>query len=226
MPKSLQEKRFDAAVASKGISSKPIYQTVLHLCQTLRLSGDLLDFGAGTGTLARQLIVSHTGGSITCADILPRPESLPAGILWRQTDLNNPIPVPDNSFDIIIASEVIEHLENPRATFREFYRLLRSDGALIVTTPNQESVRSLAALLMGGHFVAFLGRSYPAHITALVRKDFERICSETAFDPPQFYYTDLGGIPKLPQIRWQSLTFGLLKGRLFSDNIAVVTRKS
>jgi 2-polyprenyl-3-methyl-5-hydroxy-6-metoxy-1,4-benzoquinol methylase len=226
MTKSLQEKRFDAAVASKGISSKPIYQTVLHLYRTLRLSGDLLDFGAGTGTLAKQLIVSQTGGSITCADILPRPESVPSSILWLQTDLNNAIPVPDNSFDIIISSEVIEHLENPRATFREFYRLLRSNGVLIVTTPNQESVRSFAGLLLGGHFVMFLGRSYPAHITALLRKDFERICSETDFDPPQFYYTNWGGIPKLPQIHWQSLTFGLLKGRLFSDNVAVVTRKS
>jgi hypothetical protein len=95
-----------------------------------------------------------------------------------------------------------------------------------MTTPNQESVRSFAGLLMGGHFVAFLGRSYPAHITALLRKDFQRICHETCFAPPQFYYTDSGGIPKLPQVHWQSLTFGLLKGRLFSDNLAVVTRKS
>jgi 2-polyprenyl-3-methyl-5-hydroxy-6-metoxy-1,4-benzoquinol methylase len=226
MPESLLEKRFNTALASEGISAEPIYQTVLQLCRTLRLNGDLFEFGAGTGTLAKQLSVSHTDGTITCADIRPRPESLPGSILWVQTDLNNAIPVPANSFDIIISTEVIEHLENPRAIFREFYRLLRSHGVLIVTTPNQESVRSIAGLLMGGHFVAFLGRSYPAHITALLRKDFQRICSETYFDPPRFYYTDSGGIPKLPQIRWQSLTFGLLKGRLFSDNMAVVTQKS
>jgi hypothetical protein len=46
------------------------------------------------------------------------------------------------------------------------------------------------------------------------------------FAPPQFYHTDSGGIRKLPQIRRQSLSFGLLKGRLFSDNLAVVTQKS
>jgi hypothetical protein len=86
MPESLQEKRFNAALASEGISAEPILQTVLQLCRTLRLSGDLFEFGAGTGTLAKQLSVSHTVGTITCADIRPRPESLPASILWVQTD--------------------------------------------------------------------------------------------------------------------------------------------
>ena len=226
MRENLQEKRLHAALASEGISAGPIYQTVLHLCRSMRLHGDLLEFGAGTATLAKKLSVSHAGGTITCADIRPRPECLPASILWLQTDLNYPIPVPDHSYNFVISTEVIEHLENPRAAFREFYRLLRPGGILIVTTPNQESMRSLAGLLMGGHFVAFLGRSYPAHITALLRKDFQRICRETSFAPPQFFYTNSGGLPKLPHVRWQSLTFGLLKGRLFSDNVAVVTRKS
>jgi 2-polyprenyl-3-methyl-5-hydroxy-6-metoxy-1,4-benzoquinol methylase len=225
MPEILHEKRLQTALACDGISAEPIYQTVLQLCRTWRLKGDLLEFGAGTGTLAKQLAVSHPGGTMTCADIRPRPDSLPSTISWLEADLNNPIPVPDHSFDSIISTEVIEHLENPRAIFREFHRLLRPEGVLIVTTPNQESVRSIAGLLMGGHFVAFLGRSYPAHITALLRKDFQRICHETGFVPPEFHYTNSGGIPKLPHILWQSLSFGLLKGRLFSDNVAMATKK-
>jgi 2-polyprenyl-3-methyl-5-hydroxy-6-metoxy-1,4-benzoquinol methylase len=225
MPEILQKRRLHAALRSEGISAEPIYQTVLKLCRSWQLKGDLLEFGAGTGTLAKQLTLFYTGVTITCADIRPRPESLPSDIMWLEADLNHPIPVPDHSFDAIISTEVIEHLENPRAIFREFYRLLRPEGVLIVTTPNQESVRSIAGLLMGGHFVAFLGRSYPAHITALLRTDFQRICYETQFDAPQFYYTNSGGLPKLPHILWQSLSFGLLKGRLFSDNVAMATRK-
>jgi 2-polyprenyl-3-methyl-5-hydroxy-6-metoxy-1,4-benzoquinol methylase len=225
MLEHLQKKRLHTALGTEGISAERIYRTVLHLCRTLPLYGDVLEFGAGTGTLAKQLSVCHTDGKITCADIRPRPALLPANLSWLQTDLNECIPMPDSSFNGIVSTEVIEHLENPRAVFREFYRLLRPNGVLIVTTPNQESVRSLAGLLVGGHFVAFLGRSYPAHITALLRKDFQRICSESSFDSPYFYYTNSGGIPKLPHVQWQSLTFGLLKGRFFSDNIAIVTRK-
>jgi 2-polyprenyl-3-methyl-5-hydroxy-6-metoxy-1,4-benzoquinol methylase len=225
MPEILQEKRLEAALASEGISAEPIYQTVLRLCRSWQLNGDLLEFGAGTGTLARQLADFHTGGTITCADIRPSPESLPANIGWLEADLNHALPLSNQSFDGIISTEVIEHLENPRAIFREFYRLLRPGGLLIVTTPNQESLRALAGLLMGGHFVAFLGPSYPAHITALLRKDFQRICHETQFDAPQFFYTNSGGLPKLPHILWQSLSCGLLRGRLFSDNVAMAVRK-
>jgi 2-polyprenyl-3-methyl-5-hydroxy-6-metoxy-1,4-benzoquinol methylase len=222
VPETLQQRRLTSALASDGISAEPIYQTVLGLCGTSSVTGDLLEFGAGTGTLAKQLDVSQVCGTITCADIRPRPESLPAHISWLQADLSNALPLPDHSFNAILSTEVIEHLENPRATFREFHRLLRPGGILILTTPNQESVRGIAGLLMGGHFAAFLGKSYPAHITALLRKDFQRICSETNFRPPKFYYTDSGGIPKLPHILWQSVSFGLLKGRLFSDHIVVV----
>jgi hypothetical protein len=73
--------------------------------------------------------------------------------------------------------------------------------------------------------VDFLDNSYPAHITALVRKDFERICLETGFDPPRFSYTNHGGIPKFPRLAWQTLTFGAFRGQLFSDNVLILTRK-
>jgi 2-polyprenyl-3-methyl-5-hydroxy-6-metoxy-1,4-benzoquinol methylase len=130
------------------------------------------------------------------------------------------------SFDIVICSEVIEHLENPRQVLRSIHRLLRPGGTLVMTMPNQESIRSALAFLMRGHFVAFLGNSYPAHITALLRMDLERICAETHFEPPEFFYANYGGIPKLPRITWQQVSFGLCRGRRFSDTVGFITRRS
>lgn len=49
------------------------------------------------------------------------------------------LPVPDNSFDCIILSEVIEHLEKPQVSLREATRALRPGGRLLVTTPNYRS---------------------------------------------------------------------------------------
>jgi 2-polyprenyl-3-methyl-5-hydroxy-6-metoxy-1,4-benzoquinol methylase len=40
-----------------------------------------------------------------------------------------------NSFDLVIASEVLEHLWNPHNFFDEAYRVLRADGYLIIETP-------------------------------------------------------------------------------------------
>jgi 2-polyprenyl-3-methyl-5-hydroxy-6-metoxy-1,4-benzoquinol methylase len=222
---TIQARRFEAALASGGTSGTPIYEAVLSLAGRIRLQGDVLEFGAGTASLARQFLDGNLRGTVTCADLLPRPQGLVDSVQWIQADLNEPLPVPDRSFDAIVSTEVIEHLENPRAVFREFSRLLRTGGTLLLSTPNQESLRSLAALVLRGHFVDFLDGSYPAHITALVRKDFERLCHENAFEPPKFAYTNHGGIPRVPRIAWQTLTFGGLKGRLFSDNVLVLATR-
>lgn len=222
---SLYDERFQKALGSRGISSHTIYQLALKLCRDLNLSGDLLEFGAGTGNVIRGLLDGGYRGAITGADIQLRSESMPESVRWLQADLNEALPLADGSFDVILSTEVLPALENPRFLFREFFRLLRPRGSLLVTMPNQESIRSLTCLMGGGHFAAYRGDSYPAHITALLRKDFEHLCAETGFAPPRFFYTDEGGLPKLPGLTWQRLSFGLLAGRLFSDNFAVVTRK-
>ena len=43
----------------------------------------------------------------------------------------------DNSFDIVLASESIEHTVDPKKALAELYRVVRPGGALVVTVPNQ-----------------------------------------------------------------------------------------
>ena len=47
--------------------------------------------------------------------------------------------LPQASFDLIVILQVLEHVENPRATIGKLSRLLREGGLLIVETPNTES---------------------------------------------------------------------------------------
>jgi 2-polyprenyl-3-methyl-5-hydroxy-6-metoxy-1,4-benzoquinol methylase len=222
---SLLERRTAAAYASRGTSGDAIYEAALSLAHGMDLSGRVLEFGAGTGTLLGKLLDRGCRGTLTGADLLPRPRDLADQVGWIQADLNAPLPCADGSFDAIVSTEVIEHLENPRAVFREFSRVLRPGGQLLLTTPNQESIRSLASLIVRGHFVAFLDESYPAHLTALLRRDLTRLCSEAGFDSPRFSYTDVGAVPKWTSLQWQSIGFGLLTGRLFSDNVLMLTRR-
>jgi len=209
---------------SGGTSSDIIYGTILQTVAELNLQGSVLDFGAGMGSLTKQLLDSRRFASVSAADLMQQPSGLNQ-VQWITGDLNNPLSVSDSSFDVVIAAEVIEHLENPRAMARELFRILRAGGAAIISTPNNESWRALISLVLRGHYVEFCAGSYPAHITALVRKDLERIFLEAGFEAPRFRYTDHGGIPGKPTTSWQTISGGALKGLRFSDNIIAVCRK-
>lgn len=49
------------------------------------------------------------------------------------------LPLSDESFDCILMSEVIEHLEVPQISIREAVRVLCRGGRLLITTPNYRS---------------------------------------------------------------------------------------
>lgn len=51
-------------------------------------------------------------------------------------DLDEGLPLPDASFDVVWCSEVIEHLRDPAATIAELRRVTRPGGVMVLTTPN------------------------------------------------------------------------------------------
>ncbi len=212
--------------AAAGGSADAIYHMFQRALRELDLRGDALDYGSGKGSLAAHMLSTGRFTSVTAVDILEKPAGLAEGLQWISADLNHPLSsVTDQSMDVIVSSEVIEHLENPRATVRDWFRILRPGGTLLFSTPNNESWRAILALIVQGHFVLFGEGSYPAHITALVRKDMERIAVEAGFRKPVFRYSNSGGLPKIPGITWQKITMRMLKGLRFSDNIMAVVKK-
>jgi 2-polyprenyl-3-methyl-5-hydroxy-6-metoxy-1,4-benzoquinol methylase len=220
----LAEFRKNAVELSGGTSDSAIKNAVLRELVALPAPNSLLDYGAGRGELLSIIGNILPNTELIGTDFMERPDSLLERIAWLRADLNDGLKL-DRSLDVVICSEVIEHLENPRATFRNLFALLRPGGTLILTMPNQESVRSYVTLIAGGHFAAFRDGSYPAHITALLKMDLARMCAEAGFATPRFAYTNAGGLPGKPSISWQGLSFGTLKGRLFSDNIVMVVQR-
>jgi 2-polyprenyl-3-methyl-5-hydroxy-6-metoxy-1,4-benzoquinol methylase len=55
----------------------------------------------------------------------------------------------DRPFDLIIASHVLEHVEEPVAILKNIFSWLRDDGKLIVVVPNRNSIHRQLAVAMG-----------------------------------------------------------------------------
>lgn len=71
------------------------------------------------------------------------------GIATIQADLNRSIPLRSNSIDIILASDVLEHLTDPFIFTGEIFRALKPGGFLILDTPNLASWHNIFALFIG-----------------------------------------------------------------------------
>jgi len=85
----LLERRMHAALASRGTSGDPIYNAARAKAHAMSLTGRVLEFGAGTGTLITQLVADGCACTFTGADLLPRPAGIPGDIEDEIIELEN-----------------------------------------------------------------------------------------------------------------------------------------
>jgi SAM-dependent methyltransferase len=150
-----------------------------------------LDLGCGSGELTVE-IGKVVGGNdlygIEIAEDYAR-LSQSKGIKCCRADLNKPFPIKDESFDVVIANQVIEHIYQTDLFVREIYRVLKFGGVTIISTPNLAEPTNIISLIMGFHpptiFASdefyFLG--FPFHKNYKMRRDLVHPGHLRAFVP-------------------------------------------
>jgi SAM-dependent methyltransferase len=108
----------------------------------------VLDAGCATGALLEKL--RDRGWDVCGVEISP---SAGYARVERRLDVRS-LPLEENhfpadSFDVLLASHLIEHLNAPGDFVRETYRILKKGGRLFVTTPN---IGGFQARLFGGRW--------------------------------------------------------------------------
>ncbi len=151
----------------KALAHESIYDTVMHILRD-RPRGTLLDIPAGEGALAERLI--GMGFSVRCCDLYPDMFKL-AAVEIRHGDLSGKLPYDDASFDDIVCVEGLEHIENPHQAVREFARLIKQDGSVIVSVPNIMNIEERLKWLFFG---------YTSHFKPLSREALSKIDGEFA----------------------------------------------
>lgn len=102
----------------------------------------VLDMGCGSGWFAQ--LCHEAGARVVATDIAPAGVAgargrFPEAAHYAVTDAYHAA-LADDSFDAVIMSEVVEHLEDPVAGLREAARVTRPGGRVLVTVPYRETI--------------------------------------------------------------------------------------
>lgn len=120
-----------------------------------------------------------------------------AKIEIRKLDLNNGrVSLDDNSVDMVTMLAVLEHLDSSTNAFKEAFRILKSGGKFILTTPSKRSEKIL-------NFLASMN---------LINK--EDIAGHKKYYLPEEIVKSLG---EFKRVNWEYFEFGL--------NILVIAEK-
>lgn len=160
------------------------YRVHEEVIQVLKRKGlnscKLLDIACGEGALSQRIKDNFPGWTIDVNDLEP---NIKFKDYQKKFSLNlNETFSFQDTYDVVIAVEIVEHLENPWAFFRGIKSILKKNGLAIVTTPNVNSTKDRMFYLIEGHPIYFGKRGIEnsgGHINMLPRWEIEHICSQT-----------------------------------------------
>jgi 2-polyprenyl-3-methyl-5-hydroxy-6-metoxy-1,4-benzoquinol methylase len=159
-------------VTNKGLHEYVASQVIARYA---RAGARAVDLGAGPGAMCDRLYSS--GCEVLAVD---RDHAVYQGkqrfVAQDLNDAGFASALGIASFDLVVAVEVIEHVESPINFLRNISRLLAPHGVAVITTPNVDSLPARLKFLFNGKIRMMDTGSDPAHISPifsdLLRRQF------------------------------------------------------
>ena len=160
------------------------------LLSVLQPGDRMLDLGCGEGTfsgLAADGGAAEVIGADIAAAAIERARRAHPELIFEQVDPDRPLPFADNAFELVWASEVIEHIADTAVWLSEVRRVLMPGGRLALTTPDHGRLR----VLVGG--VERYSQPLGDHLHLYTRRSLRQLLSEFGFG--QVVVRAEGGLP-------------------------------
>jgi len=100
-----------------------------------------------------------------------------------KADLNKDFNFTKKKFDTIIASEIIEHMDNPLHFLIECKKLLKNKGVIILTTPNSLGLSEFQRALRGS-----AKRNYSQHLYSWNKDNIKALVERAGLKIKKFRY--------------------------------------
>ena len=110
----------------------------------------VLDLGSGNGTLCRALAEAGfavVGLEPSASGIEAARRAVPAGTFHRGSVYDGPEGIPESDFDVVVSTEVVEHLFRPAALPALAFAKLKPGGRFVVSTPYHGYLKNLLLAL-------------------------------------------------------------------------------
>lgn len=178
----------------------------------------LLDVGAGAG-IVEQMDFRGKAQRVCGIDLDPRVMDNPFLDEARLAS-GSEIPYPENTFDVVVSDNVLEHLEDPASVFAEVLRVLRPGGVFLFKTPNKFHYMPLIARFTPHRFHQFVNKlrgrdetdTFPTLYRANSRSDVRRLAQRAGFRVDQL--ETLEGRPEYLRMFAPLYLIGILYERL------------
>ena len=134
----------------------------------------VLDLGGRDGTLTKHFIEKN---NVTLADIDENALEYAKRNYKVETikvDLNGSLPFKDNSFDVVVMAEVLEHLPYPNITLSEIKRVLKTNGRFIGNLPLAYHLKDRWQIIRGRKLLI---SGDPTHLQFLSYEDVKKLMS-------------------------------------------------
>ena len=193
-----------------------------------RFDAVVLDVGCGTGALLAKL--QQAGyRQLRGLDISPPPTF--DGIEFVEADLDDcRSGIPDASIDLVVAVEVIEHIENLGSLLTELHRVLASNGSMFFTTPNLHSLEARIRWMFNAELKQFDKLGDPTHVMPIFEFPFRRVLARHGFAIQDSWGFPVNGFSQTsrPVLRGLASMASLLRlrGAPSGDQWCMVIKKS
>ena len=163
----------------------------------------VLDLGCRDGALTQAYLAGNEVVGVD-ADQDALADAARLGIETRWADLDQPLDLPDVSFDVAVAGELLEHLRDPEQLVAEVRRVLRPGGTFVASVPNAYRLKRRLSFLLGRP-----PDSDPTHLQMFSATDVRALLRD--FEEPRLHFVAGRLVP--------------IHARLFANDIVFAGRK-